>query len=83
MVDIDGELVRDLVRAQFPQWSDLTVTPVARQGWDNRTFRLGDEFAVRLPSADGHVAAVAKEDRWLPVVAPHVPLPEGGPIRFT
>ncbi|MEW2382154.1 hypothetical protein AB0873_08675 [Micromonospora sp. NPDC047707] len=56
MVDIDGELVRDLVRAQFPQWSDLTVTPVARQGWDNRTFRLGDEFAVRLPSADGYMA---------------------------
>ncbi|MFJ9796957.1 aminoglycoside phosphotransferase family protein [Streptomyces sp. NPDC101145] len=73
MTDIDSDLVRDLVAGQFPQWGDLPVRPVARQGWDNRTFRLGSGLAVRLPSAEGYVAAVEKEDRCLPVLAAHLP----------
>lgn len=56
-VDITSGLVRSLVRAQFPQWGDLSVEPVESQGWDNRTYRLGEELTVRLPSAEGYVAA--------------------------
>jgi aminoglycoside phosphotransferase (APT) family kinase protein len=48
---IDADLVRRLVDAQFPQWRDLPVSPVEFGGWDNRTFHLGDEMMVRLPSA--------------------------------
>ncbi|WP_436498920.1 aminoglycoside phosphotransferase family protein [Actinokineospora sp. HUAS TT18] len=77
---IDAELVRALIRDQFPQWAELPVEPVARQGWDNRTFRLGDELSVRLPSAEGYVAGVAKEDRYLPVLAEHLPLPVPAPV---
>ena len=40
------------------------MTPVPRSGVDNRTFRLGDELLVRLPSAAGYVESVAKEQRW-------------------
>ena len=71
---IDAALVERLVAAQFPQWRGLTVRPVAVDGWDNRTYRLGDELTVRLPTAAGYVPAVAKEDRWLPVLAPLLPL---------
>lgn len=80
MVDISPELVRTLVAEQFPEWRNLPVHPVARQGWDNRTFRLGDELVVRLPSAEGYVAAVAKEDRCLPSLAAHLPLPVPVPV---
>lgn len=73
-MEIDEELVRRLVDSQFPQWSGLGIRQVVPGGWDNRTFRLGDELLVRLPSADGYAAAVAKEQRWLPVIAPEVPL---------
>ena len=73
--EITAGLVRALVDEQFPQWRDLPVTPVPRQGWDNRTFRLGDDLSVRLPSADGYVAGVEKENRWLPELAAHLPLP--------
>lgn len=59
---IDAALVKRLVAAQFPQWSDLPVTPVEVDGWDNRTYRLGEEMTVRLPTAAGYVAGVAKED---------------------
>ncbi|MFD5315310.1 aminoglycoside phosphotransferase family protein [Streptomyces sp. NPDC127098] len=72
---IDAALVRRLIAAQFPRWSDLAVTPVAVDGWDNRTYRLGTELTVRLPTAAGYVPAVAKEDRWLPELAPLLPLP--------
>lgn len=80
MVTIDEKLVRELVSGQFPQWSDLPVAAVERQGWDNRTFRLGDELTVRLPSADVYVAAVEKEDRWLPELAPVLPCPVPVPV---
>ncbi len=80
--DIDTALVRRLAAAQFPQWADLPVKPVAVSGWDNRTFHLGDELSVRLPSAEGYVAQVAKEHRWLPVLAPQLPLPIPVPVAM-
>ena len=61
-------------RRQFPQWAGLPVTPVVPGGHDHRTFRLGDELSVRLPSAEGYAQQVAKEQRWLPVLAPRLPL---------
>lgn len=80
MIDITPDLVRALISAQFPDWSELPVRPVDRQGWDNRTFRLGDELTVRLPSAEGYAAAVAKEDRCLPALARHLSLPVPEPV---
>jgi len=71
---IDAALVKRLIAAQFPQWSDLAVTPVEVDGWDNRTYRLGDDMSVRLPTAAGYVPAVAKENRWLPRLAPALPI---------
>jgi aminoglycoside phosphotransferase (APT) family kinase protein len=72
---IDASLVRRLVTAQFPQWADLHVTPVEFRGWDNRTFRLGEDMTVRLPSDVGYTPHVDKEHRWLPILARHLPLP--------
>jgi len=63
---IDTELVRKLIHDQFPQWSELPIKPVARSGWDNRTFRLGESLLVRLPSAEQYAAQVPKEQKWLP-----------------
>jgi aminoglycoside phosphotransferase (APT) family kinase protein len=77
---IDAAMVRRLVAAQFPAWADLPVEPVTPGGWDNRTFRLGDALSVRLPSAAWYAAQVAKEHRWLPALAPHLPLPIPAPL---
>jgi aminoglycoside phosphotransferase (APT) family kinase protein len=71
---IDAALVKRLIAAQFPQWSDLAVTPVEVDGWDNRTYRLGDDMSVRLPTAAGYVPAVDKENYWLPRLAPSLPI---------
>jgi aminoglycoside phosphotransferase (APT) family kinase protein len=79
---IDAELVRRLVDAQFPAWSDLPVTPVIPGGWDNRTFRLGEHLSVRLPSAAAYAPQVEKEHAWLPRIAPALPLPIPAPIAL-
>jgi aminoglycoside phosphotransferase (APT) family kinase protein len=77
---IDEFLVRKLIAAQFPQWKDFTVLPVARSGWDNRTFHLGEHMLVRLPSAINYAAQVEKEHLWLPKLAPLLPLPIPAPL---
>lgn len=82
MPPIDAELVRRLVAAQFPHWADLPVRPVAVGGVDNRTFHLGDELSVRLPSGPGYAPQVEREQRWLPRLAPHLPLPIATPVAM-
>lgn len=73
-IEIDVALVGKLIQDQFPHWSDLELRPVARQGWDNQTFRIGDHLSVRLPSAGRYAAQVEKEQKWLPVLGPSLPL---------
>jgi len=77
---IDACLARRLVDSQFPQWSHLPIGSVELDGWDNRSFRLGSELTVRLPSGDWYAHQVDKEQRWLPVLAPRLPLPIPAPV---
>lgn len=77
--EIAVDLVAALIDEQYPLWRGLPVTPVAQSGWDNKTFRLGDDLLVRLPSNASYAGAVAKE-RWLPILAPAVPLPIPTPL---
>ncbi len=71
---LDEALASRLVAAQFPQWRRLSIEPVETAGWDNRTFRLGENMIVRLPRAAAYAAQVEKEHRWLPKLAPLLPL---------
>jgi aminoglycoside phosphotransferase (APT) family kinase protein len=77
---IDVHLARQLIDRQFPGWSQLPIAPVEVDGWDNRTFRLGPELTIRLPSGDWYAKQVDKEQRWLPVLAPQLPLPIPTPV---
>ncbi len=79
---IDADLAARLVAGQFPQSAGLPVRPVSPQGWDNRTFRLGDRLSVRLPSAEGYAPQVLKEQRWLPHLTAHLPLPVPEPVAL-
>ena len=74
------DTVSRLVASQFPHWADLPVREVSLQGWDNRTFRLGDDLSIRLPSAEGYTPQIEKEHRWLPQLAPCLPLPIPAPL---
>lgn len=70
-VGIDVSVVRRLLAAQFPQWADLPIEPVASAGTDNAIYRLGEDMAVRLPRIPRATGQVDKEQRWLPRLAPH------------
>ena len=70
----DLELARRLVADQFPQWAELPVREVELSGWDNRTYRLGDELSIRLPRSEFYREQVDKEQHWLPILAPQLPL---------
>lgn len=78
--DITPDLVSRLLREQFPQWADLPVRRVDADGIDNTTFRLGDSMSVRLPTGGWYSRQVEKEQRWLPVLAPQLPLPIPVPL---
>jgi aminoglycoside phosphotransferase (APT) family kinase protein len=81
-IAVDEALVQRLIAAQFPQWAALAIRPVDRPGWDNRTFRLGDDKKVRLPSAERYAAQATKEHRWLPLLASMLPLAVPVPLAL-
>lgn len=72
--EITVELIRGLLAEQFPQWVELPIRPVEKDGWDNLTVRLGETMSVRLPSADMYASQVDKEQRWLPFLRPQLPV---------
>ncbi len=84
---INEFLVRELLLEQFPQWAPLPLKPVPVNSIDNRSFRLGTDKVVRLPSAEKYAAQVQKEQVWLPKLAPHLsvsipePLAQGRPTE--
>jgi len=79
-VDIDEGLVRSLLTEQHP---DLDHLPLAAEnsGWDNSLWRLGDRLVVRLPRRAMAAQLALNEHRWLPVLAPRLPLPVPSPLR--
>jgi aminoglycoside phosphotransferase (APT) family kinase protein len=72
--DIDEELVRSLLQEQHPDLAGLVLSEVFA-GWGNQMWRLGDELAVRLPRTACAPSDLLKEQEWLPVLAPRLPLP--------
>jgi aminoglycoside phosphotransferase (APT) family kinase protein len=73
-IETDAGLVRRLLAAQFPQWSDLPIERVESYGTDHDIYRLGDHLAARLPRIGWAIDQAATEARWLPKLAPHLPL---------
>jgi aminoglycoside phosphotransferase (APT) family kinase protein len=79
-VDVSADLVRRLLAAQHPDLAGLPVEVIAN-GWDNLMFRLGADMIVRMPRRAAAARLVAHEQRWLPVLAPRLPLPIPVPVR--
>lgn len=68
-MEINQLLAKKLISSQFPQWEALLIQPVKQGGWDNRTFHLGEEMTIRLPSAEAYAPQILKECHWLPILA--------------
>jgi aminoglycoside phosphotransferase (APT) family kinase protein len=80
-VVVDAETVRSLLRAQHPDLSELPLVEVS-PGWDNFIFRLGEAMAVRLPRRLASATQLEHEQRWLPILARHLPTAVPTPLRI-
>jgi len=80
-IDVDEPLVRALLADQHPDLADRAIAPIGF-GWDNAIFRLGEDLIVRLPRREMAVPLVEHEQRWLPELAPRLPLPVPAPVRI-
>ncbi|WP_227998870.1 phosphotransferase [Nocardia australiensis] len=80
-IEITADLVRGLLRDQHPDLAGLAIREVAG-GWGNQMWRLGNDLAVRMQHMDPTPELQLKERRWLPVLAPLLPLPVPTPVRF-
>ena len=79
-VDVNAALVRQLLREQFPELSELPLREAA-SGWDNAMFRLGTELAVRLPRRAIAAPGALLEQMWLPMIAQRVTCGVPSPVR--
>ena len=61
---VDTDLVRELLRSQAPRWANEPLRHVG-SGWDNETFRLGSDLAVRVPRREAAVELIGNEQRWV------------------
>lgn len=75
-------LARRLIDAQFPEWSALPLRLLTSTGTSNAMYRMGNDMVVRLPLRPGSEASLHKEMRWLPVLAPSLPLAIPVPIAI-
>ncbi len=73
-IDIDAELVRRLLAAQFAHLTDLPIREVRSTGTVNAIYRIGDHLAARLPRVRRWASGLEREFHWLPRLAPHVSL---------
>lgn len=80
-IEITADLVRELLREQHPDLAGLAIREVAG-GWGNQMCRLGDELAVRMQRMAPTPELQFNERRWLPVLAPRLPLPVPTPVRI-
>jgi aminoglycoside phosphotransferase (APT) family kinase protein len=79
-IEIDATLVRSLLRAQHPDLAHLPLQ-LMDSGWDNAMLKLGDELAVRLPRRVAAAKLIEHEQRWLPQLAPLLPIAVPAPVR--
>ncbi|MEL6724831.1 MAG: aminoglycoside phosphotransferase family protein [Pseudomonadota bacterium] len=79
-MEITLDLAQRLVADQFPEFSELSIEPVASGGTDNAIFRLGPDLSLRLPKRLDAVGQVEKEQIWLPRLSP-LPLRIPKPVK--
>jgi aminoglycoside phosphotransferase (APT) family kinase protein len=80
-LEINEPMVRRLIDEQFPQWRDMRLRAVS-WGTVNAVYRLGAELAVRLPRRAEWASGLEQEVRWLPVLAPSLPVSIPEPVAL-
>lgn len=78
-IELDAERVRAIVEGEAPEFAKGTPVRVG-SGWDCEIRRLDGPFAARLPRRAAAAGLVSNEQRWLPLLAPRLPVPVPVPV---
>lgn len=70
----DVDVVRALLAGHCPSLAHEDIRPAPASGSSNWVFRVGEGHAVRLPRSQEYVGDLQKEARWLPHLAPALPV---------
>jgi len=73
-VTISHDLIHTMLEEFVPELANEPLS-LHGAGWDNEIHRLGDDHAVRLPRREAAAVLIENEQRWLPELAPSLPLP--------
>jgi aminoglycoside phosphotransferase (APT) family kinase protein len=81
LVRLGEDRVRALLRLQHPDLAGqpLRMIPGGGLSW---IWRLGDELAIRLPRSQSASERLCRQHRWLPSLAPALPLAVPVPVRI-
>jgi len=79
-VAVDETLVSALLAEQHADLAGLALS-VVDEGWDNVMYRLGEDFAVRVPRRAAAAKLIEHELAWLPRLAPGLPVAVPAPLR--
>jgi aminoglycoside phosphotransferase (APT) family kinase protein len=79
-IPVEQDVVRRLVATQLPEAAVQPLRRLETWGTDHVIFRLGEDLSVRLPKIDWAAAQGELESRWLPVLAPHLPVEVAVPL---
>lgn len=73
-LEITDELVRRLIDRDIPGMRDRPLGRLTASGSSNALFRLGADHLVRMPRQPGGGNSIETEARWLPRLAPALPV---------
>jgi aminoglycoside phosphotransferase (APT) family kinase protein len=76
---VDEELVRHLLRSQFPLIAEQECWHIG-EGFDNFLWRLGDDLVVRLPRREIAVTPLMNEIKWLNILASRLSVRTPAPL---
>lgn len=80
-VEVDDALVLALLDSQAPSLVEgRALARIDAWGTEHAIFRLGDDLSVRLPKIGWAAAQGERERRWLPVLAPSLPVAVPVPV---
>ena len=82
MINIDLDLVKKLIKEQFPIYKNLEIKEVDIQGHDNRSFILGSDKIIRIPSSKDYAEKVDIEQKYLPLLAKNLKVKISKPLKL-
>lgn len=79
-MEIELHQIKLLIESQFPEFKNFEIHKIETSGHDNNSYHLGDDFSLRLPSAEAYSTQVIKEHRYLEILQKSISTPITHPL---